>query len=723
MTRFGFPSPLFAIISIVLVVAAALRVLPLLLPEARLWGMDAFLYLDPMWTFVGSGLLVLFAIPGVQRSIYTTVSEGNERLWQRRFILLAGVLFIASILFPMGTFFYGDGGTFVTEIYKIGAQEAYTSSILFNVQSAPLAGALLHGFALLVPAAMHSLGMTLPETPMFAFTALSLLGVLVFVLVLYLQRNPIDRTMYLLLLCGTGAVLLFFSYAELYLPMFLAVVAFLFAAQRAMRGELSKWVAILLFIIAVAAHYSSISLLPALIFTLFAEHPLVVRLVGNGRRLLMFWAASIGIIFVLYVVLGFAQSESRIVMPMFDVSTPAGTQTYTLFSSAHLVDLVNLVFLLAAIPALFLTAMLLRRGSRPCTVEFRLLSLAILYYAAFIFFANTSLGLARDWDIAAVLGAMMVLLLPHIHTSEHEDSKRAGLFVVGLASIVYIIPWIAVNVHDDTAAKRFEAVMKLDDERMYGDYALSGYEALRKYYLHKEQYEDEGRVLERMTEIVGYPEQYRLLVNNILTQYDANREHSVGIAQRTVDRLGATARRLYDGGKERDYAISLGEVDSLMAGIATESITYSFMQEIFEDMRDLAEDTGLRLAYDILMGTGWYMDNKLAEAARALRSVWRSNFRDARIDGMYGSALWLSGEVEAGEAVINRSMQSYKEHPQFLFIVAITYLRLDIRHGVAKSILEHALSMNPPENARAQIQDILGLLEHIASEPLPWESP
>ncbi|MCZ7557298.1 MAG: hypothetical protein M5R41_12935 [Bacteroidia bacterium] len=705
-----------------IVILALLRMLPLLFPEGRLWGLDAGIYLDPVVHAFLTLFLLLLALPAVQRHVAQWVDAGDRKRWSARTRVLASILFLAAILFPMGTFFYGDGGNLVSEVYKIGARKEYISDILLNLQSAPLAGGILHGLAMGIPSAMFAVGMTPPATPMFPFFALALLGVIGVYFAVRLRQDPKARFADLLLISGSAAALLFFSYVEMYLTVTVAITAFLLAGQRALRGELPRIVVVLLYVIALAAHYMTLALLPALLFLLFEKSSFVARLAGTRRALLTTWLASVGIFAILYWFLGFASSDSRIVMPLFEQRSDAGTLSYTLLSSAHLLDFVNLLLLLGSLPLLIVLASVIFRRGTMWTTERGFLLLALLYFGTFIFFSNTSLGLARDWDIAAPLSIIFVLLAAHT-LSDGETGERSSLPVVlGCASLIAVLPWLFVNIDDDTAAQRFESVIQLDDEHMYGDYALSGYEALRKYYLHHGRLDEEARILYRMVDLVGYPEQYRLLLVNSIARFHTDRNASLQTQLWMLDRLGRASDAMILAGKADSYAISRWEIDSLVAVISVESITNSTMQQVFTPVKNMVDRGGLKLGHDILIGAGWYLDERFFEASEALRTVWESRFRDARVDGMYGSSLSLSGLPDIGDAVFQEASQWHGEHPQFLFFFAITQLRLDRQAGAAKTALQLALTYNPPASAREQIEEILASIPEVAPTPLPWSS-
>lgn len=713
-------------------VLIALRLAVLAFDGGRVWGFDFYRYLDSVWIAVFSVLPLLAATP--QAGALLRKWNAGTRLKSHGSWTIVLLLTVSIAVFPISTFYYGDGGPLVSEVYKIGAQEDYTSSMLLNLQSAPLAGVLLHGLTTAVPTVMGVFGMTLPESPLFPFLALGLLAALALGAVTFIEKDGRLRLPLLLLLLGSGGVLLYFRYAELYLPAFVAIAAYLLAASATLRGQRPLWLALLLFAIAVAAHYMALALLPSLLFLLFRDNGMVRRATGSSWSLFAVSAGMLVLAFVLYFLLGYQHSDSRVIMPLLPVETAAGTLSYTLLSSYHLIDLLNLVLLLGAFPLL----MMFMAGRKPgplrgveprdhgethdrMQVRDRALSLPLRFhfiaawsFFLFLFFANTSLGLARDWDIAAPLGVMLVMVFIESRrptSSGVDEGTMVPLMQAGVVAVLLILPWIAVNVDEDASTARFTDIMVLDDNHMYGDYALSGYEALRKHTVHSEDYVREGDILQRMIEVVGYTEQYRMLIVNSL--YFSSRDPGRYMALNTwmLDRLGVKAGELRAQGKERDYAIGKKQMDSLVAVMATESITYGHHRELRPFVETFAAGTGLQTGIRVYEGADLYAAQRYDEGIPVFEQIRNAGYRDPRVDGMYASCLYVGGDRDRGEREFREGLQHYGDNPQYLYMMATSYLQHDGRFAEVRALLERALALDPPDDARAQITGLLQQLQ------------
>ena len=706
-------------------VIVTLRLAALAFDGGRVWGFDFYRYLDGFWIAVCTALPLLAALPRTGVLLEQWLSQPRVQgvaPWAAVLLLAAGIVFL-----PMSTFYYGDGGPLISEVYKIGAQEHYTSRMLLNLQSAPLAGALLHGLTLVVPTVMDTVGMRLPESPLFPFMALGLLAAVCLGVVLHLEKDGKLRLPLLLLLLGGGGVLLFFRYAEMYLPVFVAVTAYLLAASASLRGKLPLWPVLLLFAVAVAAHYMVLALLPSVVFLLARDNETVRRFTGSPRRLLLVFGGMLALAFAVYFLLGYQRSDSRVIMPLLPVESAAGTLSYTLLSSYHLVDLLNLVLLLGTFPLLMLLAGAWKRGAKHTasqrvdewSLPLRFQLVAAWSFLLFLFFANTSLGLARDWDIAAPLGAMLVFVFVEAWrggTSNAGNTKtgdaEAGAFLqAGLVAVMLVMPWVAVNVDDEASTTRFAGIMALDDNHMYGDYALSGYEALRKHVVHVEDYGREGEILQRMIEVVGYTEQYRMLIVNALYFADRDSRRYLALNTWMLDRLGSKTAELRAQGKERDYAIGLKQIDSLVAVMATESITYGRHRDLRPEVERFSSVGGLSTGMRIFEGAELYAAQRYPEGIPVFESIRQAGFRDPRVDGMYASCLYVGGDRGRGEREFEDGLRLHGDNPQYLFMMATSYLQRDGRFAEARALLERALALDPPEDARAQISGLLQQLQ------------
>ena len=225
-----------------------------------------------------------------------------------------------------------------------------------------------------------------------------------------------------------------------------------------------------------------------------------------------------------------------------------------------------------------------------------------------------------------------------------------------------------------------------------------------------------SRSSRRMIEVVGYTEQYRMLIVNALYFADRRPERYFELNGWALDRLAGTAGTLRHKGRERDYAIGIKQIDSLAAVIAVESITFGHYRELQPRVAAFARRSGCETAMQIYQGAELFSTQRFAQGIPVFQRVRDAGFRDPRVDGMYGSCLYVGGDRASGEREFQDGLQRYGDNPQYLFMVATSYLQRDGRFADARALLERALSLDPPADARAQITGLLRQLQAYAQE-------
>ncbi len=685
------PSRLLAIIAIPFLLRAIVAVSPV----PRSWGIDFLQYFDPaeivIWTLIaGIPSALVFRkksdLPGFAVVVPFLL-----------FIVIAVVLFLS----PTATYFYGDGSILIPQVYRLIESGNFNRDIVLNLKSAPLTGVILKTLIVTVPDVFR--GTSNITYPFIGLSALSLLLLVVFYY-LYMRNESDSGLALLLAILGTGGAVFFFGYVEFYALPFVIVLGYLLASERAVDPAKPLFPAVLLFIIACLAHYSSLALLPSLIFLIILRQK---KEWANGTTLK--FLSVTGIILVVgiagAVAAATALPNSRIFMPLSPVVSPAGTQAYTLFSSYHLIDFVNIILLLAPVPVIAIALFPGRRtlfGSGVLRFHF----LAALFYAVFLFFANTSLGLARDWDIAAPLG-IMVCLFAWRALQQSNRISQSQLTAFGAAAFLFVLPWVGLHLDSGKSAERFEDVMRLDDEHMYGDYALSGYEALRKYYLHDGNTSKEIEITKRMIELLDYPEQYRLLTNASLFLAESKPDTYMELQQWMLVRLRHRAEDVKRSGKQADYSGSMEDIDRLAGVIAYNAAIRGEERPLLEPLEAICNATGSRTPLDVVEALHEYANGRYSEARPKLARALHSGVTSDKLYGMAASAALLTGDRAAAEGYYSQGITEFPGGYETPLMLGIAFLQTGDA-AKARELLETAKANNPPPDVAQQIDGMLG---------------
>lgn len=501
-------------IALPFVALLALRLVASFFPEARLWGVNIHAWL-PLWlTVVISVVGVLFAMPwpyALLRRLSSSLLRTPSLGIALPLAVAAGALFWFA---RMETYFLGDGASYLAEHFRFVQGLEVSEDVLFSPGSAPLTATVL-AYAAKVLYGLEGFWSSSPQVVFWLGGALA--GVLYVLLVLLWSRRVSedagDRLFFALLMLATPGTLFFFGYVEYYTFSFVGMALTVLSSVEYARGRMSAAVPLLALVLSAALHLMSLLLLPGVLLALLARGAATEKWVTlRNVALLALVALLLGGVY--YFASGIATEGSRVVLAMQPFGEPGAVQQYTLLSSAHLLDVVNMVLLVAG-PGLFALPLL-----RKVTWDAPLLvALTHTVFALFLLiFGYTCFGMARDWDVNASFGVVFAILLFLLLRAQEAPRRGYLLYVAACASLVAVLPWVLVNADSVRSEQRYRAVLALDERLITGDFALNGYEHLRKYYQSTGDAANELWVMRKKVELVGYPQDMRKLMRAILVQ-------------------------------------------------------------------------------------------------------------------------------------------------------------------------------------------------------------
>ncbi|MAT40552.1 MAG: hypothetical protein CL946_13225, partial [Ectothiorhodospiraceae bacterium] len=608
-------------------------------------------------------------------------------------ILLA--LCCAFALLPMETFFYGDGGLLIPQIYLLSQGLEYDAGLLLNLKSSPLAGYLLVSTAEHAPDAYNLLGADLPETALYPFRWLSLIAFIPVGIMLLLEQDRKLALAQLLFVLGTAGSLFFFGYVEYYPLWFGLVTAFLLAGWQHMRSGKPLWLAVLWFVLAFAAHYATIALLPALLFIIFREHSFVTSLMADRKRLWLAAGSATAVLVAVYFIGGFHHSDSRIVMPLFPVESPAGTLSYTLLSWQHLWDIVNILLLLAPVQVFILLAFH-RREFDPVSA---MLIIAGVCFLGFLLFANTSLGLARDWDITAPLGVIISLLaLQRLWRSE----KSCTALIAGCLSCICTAVWVGMHLQPNIAAARFERIMPIHANMMYSDYAASGYEALRKFYRNTGNPEKTVALTKAKIDILNDPEDYLYLADTALRMSKEQPDSAIALQRWVLSRLTSHATSLNEG-TASGRILDLPAIDSVAQVLAANSYMAQVYAPVEADHRALAAAIGREFPYPVIEGLQLYQAKQYDSAAAFLNRAIESGIYSSKLYLLTATSFALSRQYTRAIETLEEASIRYPQHPEIHKTLATWYIQAGLKPEQARRHLDVAMVYAPDDDFRRSV--------------------
>lgn len=520
---------------------ALLRAIAALFPTERLWGLNAAAWL-PAWAqavFVLLGVAV--ALPPFVAFSRRVINTPGTIPVRAQAMVMAGVAAACFWLFRMDTYFLGDGAVYLAEHFRLLNGLPVSESVLYSLGSAPLTGWILATLAQL----LYAEGAALAGNPQFVFWITGAAVGALFVALLPWMASPIRRhrltddsggtrpgtgsgdaragvqptflsdvgTQWLpsaMLLLFTPGLLLFFGYVEYYTFAYVGIAVTAWLSIEAARGRVPALLPALTLLLSSALHLMSLVLLPGVILSLLARSHGTAVAAGPARfvtlkGVLLLAAGALAAGAVYYFASGIASEGSRVILSLVPFGEEGAMQHYTLLSGAHLVDVLNMLLFTAG-PSLLVLPFLTKK-------EWDATSLVALTHVLFsfflMFFGYSGFGMARDWDVTAFFGVLAALLLLTLLRREEEARRGHLLHLAVWASVVAVLPWLLVNLDAPRSEQRFRDIMALDDRIIPGDFALNGYEHLRKYSQSTGDRAGVIWAIGKKIEMVGYPEDFR----------------------------------------------------------------------------------------------------------------------------------------------------------------------------------------------------------------------
>ena len=427
-------------------------------PEARLWGINQAAFLGLIRLIYPSlfviGLLIVWSDRRTAwgRDIF---EEDNSTGWRR--YAYAGVILIAAgaafYIFSAEAHFLGDGNTII-------------ANPRLAIKTREYGEALIHSLAIRLTGAYAE------QACRSVYQSLSLASGLLYVLFLLYYSPRIIRARFassvfvLLNLISAGTVL-FYGYVENYSIATAAIQIMMLSAIAGLSHGRKSIAPIVSFAAALFLHSVSIVYLPALAvyigltFTRGAIRKMLWR-----RPHLVIAAATAAVVVAYVAVRLWGPLFYRLsLLPLFgDRFTTDG---YYMLSGSHILDFVNLLFLLTLVPLVIGLFLLLHKLGPGTEGERRVrvfLTVAAVFGIGAAFILEPKLGMARDWDL------MSTMLIGVTLSGTYAWARRAnriGRFAAGSALLVVLgvsvlIPWVTLHNSVDRLYAYNMAAMERD---------------------------------------------------------------------------------------------------------------------------------------------------------------------------------------------------------------------------------------------------------------------
>jgi tetratricopeptide (TPR) repeat protein len=483
------------------------HVLTMYAAPAFMWGVH-FYHFHPVWMgWVMALFSLTLLIPGVGEFFYLKLETFAQKIsrpftgWgeNKTFALLSLLSLPIFWFFRTKRHLLGDGMFRILDLPngKIHLQE------------------WLDGFIhLIFYRAMHKL---VPLwTPELTYSVISILcgGLFVFLalkLSSFLGKSDLGKVLIFFFLITLGSVQLFFGYVESYTILQVMLLAYVLFAARYLLGKTSIFPVLVVFVISVGLHITSLIYIPSFIYLLLkrrkdesAGEKGLGKTISNAFIVAVLILASVLVIlWVVVVAIGLEKTGKGIfILPLLETKT----YPFGMFSLGHISEFVNQLLLLTpmgiSLMFFFLFFKLRRREFRNRLINFLFLAAACALVYLFAF--NFTLGSA-DWDLRSspaiffgLLGVLSFLdwgerryalkkVFPEGKTTEstnHPQKSSLGWRRYRTWGLIFIcfglfhtIPWILINASRSKSLDRYLMIQEVDphpvDEIDYNLYKIA----------------------------------------------------------------------------------------------------------------------------------------------------------------------------------------------------------------------------------------------------------
>jgi len=419
------------ILTLATVVAASL------FPEARVWGINWWGYY-PLWIMAGGCVLALVLPFGVER--FARLKLPSYAMW-----LPLAVMAPLFLLFRTETHFLGDGYLLLSLVGDLSPSVEQQTELLeswFHLGVTSLLGGGKE--AALLSFRIGSIGA----------------GILALLTVVFAAPKLFESSRRAFLMISGyatfGYALLFFGYVENYSLFVLAMTVHFFTGLRVARGQLPRWSLIATQMVCLGAHVMGVVLLPATLYVMWSGWGFSQRLprwVPTG----LVGLAVVGAVGVGWYFYNNSWFFRFALVPV--VENRFTVDGYTWFSSAHLLDVINQLWLV--VPSLAVLAVALGFSAEQSfwhRRDTRFILLGIACWLTALFLLDPKLGMARDWDLFSFGGVFLGAGGLYLLLRNWEKLPRPGL-IVGLviaANLFTLAPRVGSLTSVERSLAHFE---------------------------------------------------------------------------------------------------------------------------------------------------------------------------------------------------------------------------------------------------------------------------
>ena len=427
-----------------------------LYPEGRIWGFNLWSFLPESFKYILFGIGVVFPFV-INKFFKNNISIEDANNSDKTYWLVSSVVVIifglSFYILRAQTFFLGDGYQNLANLTN------ENNNLIFKA----FGERLLH---LLV---FNSLEAVNEQNALLSFQILSILSGVIFIIIVaffaakYFENNKI-RFLFLIGVITGGYTLMSFGYVEYYSLFLLSLSIFTLVGIQISRNKLNRWFIFPAWLITIFFHIFGIVLFPAFLYCLISNTKISHFL--NNRRIFSF---SMAIIILSVIGYGFFYLYTNYYFFRFSFvpfyQDSFAFEGYTLFSQAHLLDIVNLLFLL--IPGLLVFVGVLILGFKKEYFKNRVyifLIILIISTLGAVFIFDPKLGMPRDWDLFSFSGIPITIIVYYflLKNNKYHKNYITIVFLLIILSLISLTSRAIILSNPDFGVTQFLSYYELD---------------------------------------------------------------------------------------------------------------------------------------------------------------------------------------------------------------------------------------------------------------------
>ena len=479
---------------IVLIYVASLLVYAVcfFFPKLRVWGFSAFahfpIYIPIIMTLLS---LIVLLFLWKQKELFSEDKILTSKTYWIIAILTTIIFGILFYLFRAKTFFLGDGYTLLSLVEENDPL----------IKSREIGEVYSHYWL------KELIGIGGEKAALLSFQIISIFTSLIFIISTFIFSNKIfeqtkDKLLFTFGILSGGYMLLSFGYVEYYSIFVLTVTIYTYTGMLVSLGKISKWWIIPFAMLPSLFHIFGVTLLPSAAYLFLSATSL-----GKKAKAIQFKNKMLfGFLFILlsgWVFYYFYKNNIffnySIVRLEYDNYALDG---YSMISISHIVDYINLLFLLLpGFGLLLFTLFNLPIKSLIKKREYFFLIIFILSALGAVFIFDPKLGMPRDWDLFCYAGIPLSIFFFFLLV---KTKMKNYVVIIGLSvtlGFISLAGRIGTLYNEEIGKDQFIDYMYLDKKKNFNSHII-----LINYYKQKG---DSLKALQVMSDwIYECPEKY-----------------------------------------------------------------------------------------------------------------------------------------------------------------------------------------------------------------------